>query len=41
MEEKKSFLKKKIDLENPNRNIVPITTSVGNDGKLSIAGCSI
>jgi len=41
MEEKKSFLKQKIDLESPNRNIVPITTSIGSDGKLSIGGCSI
>ena len=41
MEEKKSFLKEKIDLKSPNRNIVPITTSIGNDGKLSIGGCSI
>ncbi len=41
MEEKKSFLKQKIDLESPNKNIVPITTSIGSDGKLSIGGCSI
>ena len=41
MEEKKSFLKEKIDLKSPNRNIVPITTSIGNDGKLSIGGCYI
>jgi len=41
MEEKKSFLKQKIDLESPNRNIVPITTSIGRDGKLSVGGCSI
>ena len=41
MEEKKSFLNQKIDLDSPNKNIVPITTSVGNDGKLSIGGCSI
>ena len=41
MEEKTSFLKQKIDFENPNRNIVPITTSIGSDGKLSIGGCSI
>ena len=41
MEEKKSFLNQKIDLESPNKNIVPITTSVENDGKLSIGGCSI
>ena len=41
MEEKKSFLKQKIDLESPNRNIVPITTSIEEDGKLSVGGCSI
>ena len=38
---KKSFLKQKIDLESPNKNIVPITTSIGSDGKLSVGGCSI
>jgi len=36
MEEKKSFLKQKIDLESPNRNIIPITTSIERDGKLSV-----
>jgi len=41
MEEKKSFLKQKIDIKSPNKNIVPITTSIGSDGKLSIGGCSI
>ena len=41
MEEKKSFLKQKIDVKSPNKNIVPITTSIGSDGKLSIGGCSI
>ena len=41
MEEKKSFLKQNIDLESPNKNIVPITTSIGEDGKLSVGGCSI
>ena len=41
MEEKKSFLKQKIDLNSPNKNIVPVTTSVGSDGKLSVGGCSI
>ena len=41
MEEKQSFLKQKIDLESPNRNIVPITTSIEGDGKLSVGGCSI
>ena len=32
MEEKKSFLKQKIDFESPNKNIVPITTSIDRDG---------
>jgi len=41
MEEKQSFLKQKIDLESPNRNIIPITTSIERDGKLSVGGCSI
>ncbi len=41
MEEKTSFLHNKINLESPNKNIVPITTSINNDGKLSIGGCSI
>ena len=41
MEEKQSFLKQKIDLESPNRNIVPISTSIEGDGKLSVGGCSI
>ena len=41
MEEKKSFLKEKIDLISPNKNIVPITTSIRSDGKLSIGGCSL
>ena len=41
MEEKQSFLKNKIDLESPNKNIVPVTTSIGGDGKLTVGGCSI
>ena len=41
MEDRKSFLKEKIDPKSPNKNIVPITTSIGSDGKLSIGGCSI
>ena len=41
MEEKQSFLKQKIDSESPNRNIMPITTSIERDGKLSVGGCSI
>ena len=39
--EEKSFLKQKIDKESPNRNIVPVTTSIEVDGKLSVGGCSI
>ena len=41
MEEKQSFLKQKIDFTSPNKNIVPLTTSIGDDGKLSVGGCSI
>ena len=41
MEEKKSFLKQEIDLESPNRNIIPVTTSIGSNGQLSVGGCSI
>ena len=41
MEEKKSFLKDKIDLKSPNKNIVPISTTIGSDGKLSVGGCSL
>ena len=41
MEEKLSFLKEKIDFESPNKNIVPITTYIGGDGKLTVGGCSI
>ena len=41
MEEKKSFLKEKIDFESPNKNIVPLTTFIGGDGKLSVGGCSL
>ena len=41
MEEKKSFLNLKVDRKSPNKNIVPITTTIGEDGKLSIGGCSL
>ena len=41
MEEKESFLKQKIDVDSPNKNIVPITTSIGSDWMLSIGWCSI
>ncbi len=41
MKEKISFLENKIDLNSPNKNIVPITTKVEINGKLSIGGCFI
>ena len=41
MEEKISFLKNKIDLTSPNKNIVPITTTIDSNKKLNIGGCSI
>ena len=41
MDKKKSFLEEKIDFKSPNKNIVPVTTSIGGDGKLTIGGCSI
>ena len=40
MKEKTTFLNNKIDIESPNKNIVPLTTTI-NDGKLFIGGCSI
>ena len=41
MQEKISFLLNKIDLNSPNKNIVPVTTTICSNGKLSIGGCSI
>ena len=41
MKEKSSFLEKKIDFNSPNRNIVPVTTALDDNGNLSIGGCSI
>ena len=41
MQEKISFLKNKINLNSPNKNIVPITTSIDSNEKLFIGGCSI
>ena len=41
MEEKNSFLNNNIDTNSPNKNIVPLTTSIDSDGNLSIGGCSI
>jgi len=36
MEEKQSFLKQNIDFESPNKNIVPITTSIGEMGNYQL-----
>ena len=41
MREKTSFLKNKIDFSNPNKNIIPITTSIDKNGSLSIGGALI
>ena len=41
MNEKTSFLKNRIDLNSPNKNIVPVTTSINSKGELSVGGCSI
>ena len=41
MKEKISFLKSKIDLNSPNKNIVPLTTTIETNQKLYIGGCSI
>ena len=41
MKEKASFLKNKINFNSPNKNIVPVTTSIEKNGKLFIGGCSI
>ena len=38
---KTSFLKNKIDANSPNKNIVPVTTTISNSNKLFIGGCSI
>ena len=40
MKEKDSFIHNKIDFESPNKNIVPLTTTI-NNGKLFIGGCSL
>ena len=41
MKEKVSFLKNRIDKDSPNKNIVPITTIIDKEGKLSVGGCCI
>ena len=38
---KKFFFKNKIDSTSPNRNIIPLTTLINNEGILSIGGCSL
>ena len=40
MKENKTFIDNKIDFESPNKNIVPLTTTIIN-GKLHIGGCSV
>jgi len=41
MEQRNSFFNIPIDLVSPNKNIVPVTTSVNNLGALTVGGCSI
>ena len=41
MEEKIHFLNNKIQFDNPNKNIVPLTTTFDEEGSLSIGGCCI
>ena len=41
MNVKTSFLKNKIHENSPNKNIVPVTTTINNDNNLFIGGCSL
>ena len=41
MEAKNSVLKIPIDSKNPNKNIVPVSTSINEDGELVIGGCAV
>ena len=41
MNVKTSFLKNKIDENSPNKNIIPVTTTIDSDNKLTIGGCSL
>ena len=41
MNVKTSFLKNKIYSNSPNKNIVPVTTTINSSHKLLIGGCSI
>ena len=40
MKEKNSFINNKIDFDSPNKNIVPLSTTI-NNGELFIGGCSL
>ena len=41
MNVKTSFLKNKINEDSPNKNIVPVTTTINSDNNLFIGGCSL
>ena len=41
MNVKTSFLKNKINEDSPNKNIVPVTTTINSDNSLFIGGCSL
>ena len=41
MIKKNSFLKTEIDFDSPNKNIIPLSTTIDNEGRLSLGGCSI
>ena len=41
MKETSSFLENSINVNSPNKNIVPITTSLDKNGNLMVGGCSI
>ena len=41
MNVKTSFLKNKIHENSPNKNIVPVTTTINSDNNLLIGGCSL
>ncbi len=41
MKDKISFLRNKIDLNSPNKNIIPVTTSIDKTNKLNIGGCCV
>ena len=41
MNVKTSFLKNKINEDSPNKNIVPVTTTINSENKLFIGECSL